>query len=112
MKSDDLFEMSNFNWKTTGLPSDIDVWTRTDPTYHGHDRYRIKVTKSKEWAGIFTVSQNPKFIKNINESLTVNEQNQILNWVREYYPLIISHIDGRIDSAEFALEIIKIRGSK
>lgn len=112
MNSDELFEMSNFNWRTTGLPPAIEIWTRTDPKYHGHDRYRVKVSKNSDWAGIFTVGQNPDFVKNINNALSVREQNQIILWIREYYPLIISLIDGKIDSAEFALEIRKIRGSK
>jgi hypothetical protein len=111
MNSDELFEMSNFGWRTTGLPSDINVWTRTDPEYHGHDRYRIKVTKSRRWAGIFTVGRDPKLVKNINDTLSVQDREQIINWIRDYYPLIISHIDGSIDSAEFAFEIQKIRGS-
>jgi hypothetical protein len=112
MKADELFEMSNFNYRTTGLPTYIEVWTRTDPKYHGHDRYRIKVTKNKEWAGIFKVGHDPELVDDLNRSLSKSDINEILNWIKEYYPLIISHIDGKIDSAELALEIQKIRGSK
>jgi hypothetical protein len=112
MNSDELFEMSNFNWRTTGLPSAIEIWTRTDPIYHGHDRYRIKVTKDSEWAGIFTVGSNPRLVKNIRNALSVSEVSELLAWIGEFYPIIISHIDGRIDSAELAWEIRKIRGSK
>jgi hypothetical protein len=112
MQYDELFEMSNFNWKTTGLPTYIEVWARTDPKYHGHDRYSLKVTKNNEWAGIFNVGQSPKFIKDLNKSLTTSDRNNIIAWIEEYYPLIISLIDGKIDSAEFAIELQKIRGSK
>ena len=112
MRAPELFEMSNFNSRTTGLPSSIEVWARTDPFSHGHNRYRIKVTKNKEWAAIFTVSRNPILVKNINGALLSSEISEIIDWVGEFYPLIISLIDGRLDSAEFSLELNKIRGSK
>lgn len=111
MRSDDLFEMSNFNWRTTGLPPDIGVWTRADFTYHGHNQYRIKISKSNEWAGIFTVGQRPRLVKDINKTLTTDDKNLIQKWIRDYYPLIINHIDGKIDSDEFSFELQKLRGS-
>jgi hypothetical protein len=110
--NDIMFEMSNFNYRTTGLPTNIEVWARADPVYHGHDRYRIKITKNKEWAAIFSIGQNPEIKKNINQSLTSSEQTQILQWIKDYFPLLISHIDGKIDSAELAFEIQKLRGEK
>lgn len=112
MKATDLFEMSNFNSRTTGLPSNIEVWARTDLLDHGHTRYRLKVTKNKEWTAIFTVCAVPKLVKNINSTLTGSEISSLLDWIEEYFPLIIGLIDGRIDSAEFALAILKIRGEK
>ena len=109
---DILYEMANFNSRTTGLPPNIEVWTRTDPLDHGHDKYRIKITKNKEWVGIFSVGENPTMRENVNNSLSVGEQNEILQWIKEFFPLIVSHIDGKIDSGEFSLEVQKIRGSK
>lgn len=41
----DLYEMSNFSPKTTGLSPGIAVWCRTDLTDHGHNRYMVKIRK-------------------------------------------------------------------
>ena len=110
MRGDELFEMSNFSSRTTGLPSNITVWCRTDPLNHGHDRYRIKVTKDNKWAGIFTVGQEPKLVKNINNDLSVGEVSTIQEWIKQYSSLIIELIDGKLDTAEFSFEIQKLRG--
>jgi len=108
---DILYEMSNFNARTTGLPSSIDIWARTDLQNHGHSRYRVKITKQQAWAAIFTVGSSPGLVKDINQSLLPKEVAQIQEWIRQFYPLIISLIDGKIDSAEFAIEMQKIRNS-
>jgi hypothetical protein len=110
--SDILYEMSNFKSRITGLPDNLEVCTRSDPDYHGHDRYRIKVTKDREWAGVFTVGHSPELKKNIGNRLTQAEITLILQWAKSYSSLIVSLIDGKIDSAEFGLELIKIRGQQ
>jgi hypothetical protein len=118
MKSEELFdedilyEMSNFNSRTTGLPLGIEIWTRSDPMYHGHNRYRIKVSKNKIWAAIFSVGADPKILKDISSTLSHSEKSAILSWVSEHYPLLIGHIDGKIDSGELSIELQKIKGSK
>lgn len=110
MNGDELFEMSNFSSRTTGLPSNITVWCRTDSFDHGHNRYRIKITKDNEWAGIFTVGQDSKFVKNINNSLSSSEINTIKQWINIYSSLIIGLIDGKLDTSEFSIELQKLRG--
>jgi hypothetical protein len=105
-----LYEMSDFGPRTTGLPDNIVVWTRSDSSDHGHNRYRVKVKKNREWAGIFTVGVNPLFVKNINNSLTVSEARSIIEWVQEYSSLIISLIDGKIGSDDFVVTMAKLRG--
>lgn len=109
MRSDELFEMSNFSSRTTGLPSNIMIWCRTDPLNHGHNRYRIKVTKDNKWAAIFSVGSHSEILKNINHSLTDSEQSMISDWIERYNSLIISLIDGKLDTAEFSFEIQKRR---
>lgn len=110
MIESDLYEMSNLSSKTTGLASNIIIWVRTDPLEHGHSRYRLKVTKDRMWTAIFTVSSTPTMVKDINQSLTIKETNSIIEWIETYYPLIISLIDGKIDTAEFSYELHRTKG--
>lgn len=49
--------------------------------------------------------------KNINGSISGQENTAILRWVSEYASLIIGLIDGKLDSSEFGIEIQKLRGS-
>jgi len=111
MTEDELYEMSNFKSKTTGLPESIEIWIRTDLSDHGHSRYRLKVRKNKVWAGIFLVGKDPKIIKDINNSLKEKEIKEINTWISTYSSLIISLIDDKIDTAEFAIILQKIRNS-
>ena len=109
--NDILYEMSNYHSKVTGLPDNIVLWVRTDSSDYGHSRYRVKIKKNKEWAGIYTVSKNPKQVKILNKNkLTNHEDNEIKKFIKTYSSLIISLIDDKIDSYEFANEILKIRG--
>lgn len=109
MKAGDLYEMSNFSSRTTGLPSNIVIWCRTDPLEHGHDKYRIKVTKDNDWAANFSVGSTSKLVKNVNSSLSGKELRMISEWVEKYSSLIISLIDGKLDTTEFGFEVQKIR---
>jgi len=109
MIEDDLYEMSNFSSRTTGLPSNIVVWCRTDPMEHGHNRYRIKITKNNQWAAIFSVGSNPKIVKNINNTLSSNDERLIIDWIKNYSSLIIGLIDGKLDTTEFGFELQKLR---
>jgi len=108
---DILYEMSNFRSRVTGLPSNIELWVRSDPVNHGHNRYRVKILKDKAWAAIYTVGQSPGMIKNINNSLSSTENKQILAFVEQYASIIIALIDSKIDTGEFEYELLKMRGA-
>lgn len=108
---DILFEMSNFNHKVTGLPHNIEVWVRTDPVNHGHNRYRVKILKDGRWSGIFTVGQDSHLVKNINDKLSQREQTEIKNWISSVSSLIIQLIDGKLDSYRFGEEVKKALNS-
>lgn len=108
---DDLYEMSNFNWRTTGLSSNIEVWCRTDPNDHGHSIYRLKIRKDREWAAIFTVGSEPLMVKDINNTISASEVSDITSWIMLYSSLLIGLIDSKIDTAEFAYELQKERNS-
>jgi len=105
-----LYEMSWFDYKTTGLPTNIKIWVRSDLKDHGHNRYRVKISKNNEWSAVFTVGKDPIKIKDINHALSPKEECQIIEFIREFYPLIIQLIDSKIDSGEMSNEIKKIRG--
>lgn len=109
---DILFEMSNFRSRVTGLPSNIEIWTRTDPVNHGHNRHRVKVLKDKQWAAIYTVGQTPKCVKNINQTINTSEDAKIVNFISTYSSLLVSLIDDKIDTGEFEYEVLKHRGVK
>jgi len=113
MTEDELYEMSNYKSKTTGLPENINVWVRTEVVSHGHSKYRIKISKDKmKWSGTFTVGKNPTFIAGKDQTnLSNKEIKVIIDWVSNYSSLIINHIDGILDSGEFAYEIQKARNS-
>ena len=107
-----LYEMSNFGPRITGLPPSITLWVRTETKQLPHSNYRVKVEKHNQYAAIFSVGQNPSLLKQSNKNkLTANEISDIADFIENYSSLIISHIDGKLDSGELALEILKIRGS-
>ena len=107
---DMLFEMSHFKSSVTGLPDNIEIWTRTDPINHGHNRYRIKIIKDKQWAGIYTVGQNPECVKDINQTIAISEDRQIKEFIIKFSSLIIGLIDNKFDTADFITQLLKIQG--
>lgn len=107
---DILFEMSNFGRSVTGLPDNIVLWVRTDLSDHGHNRYRLKVRKNREWAAIFSVGSNPILLKNLNNSLTTPEQNQVISFIRMYHTHIINLIDDKTTTDQFIMDVKKARG--
>ena len=109
--SNQLYEMSNFGHRTTGLPSNIDIWVRTETSKLQHSNYRIKVEKNKEYAAIFSVEEYPKMIiQSHKNKLTGDELNEIVDFIATHFDLIIDHIDGKIDSGDLAYEIRNARG--
>lgn len=118
MKADDflsenaLYEMSNYGPTTTGLPNGIVMWVRTETTTHGHSIYRIKISKNREDAGIYTVGQRPAQVKDINRTITTSEDQAIKKFIANYSSLLITHIDGKLDSSELGMLIKKDRGEK
>ena len=112
LPKDVLYEMSNYQSKVTGLPNNIVLWVRTDLSDYGHSRYRVKIKKDKVWAGIYTVGNEPEVIKDMrNNKLSNYEDKEIKNFIKQFSSLIISLIDEKIDSADFADEVRKIRGT-
>jgi hypothetical protein len=111
LSDDVLYEMSSIGWKTTGLSSNITVWVRSDPLNHGHNRYRVKILKDREWAAIYSVGSTPAQLKNINNSIMPGEDAQIKQFIKQFAPHIINLIDCTIDTVEFEMAVRKERGS-
>ncbi len=112
-QSDDdiMFEMSTLTPQETGLPNGIEVWARSDPVNHGHNRYRVKVLKDRAWAAIFSVGATPKLLKDINQSLTDGEQSTICTWIAANSSALINLIDCKISTTDCVIAIQKTRGS-
>ncbi len=108
----DLYEMSNFGYKTTGLSPSIEIWLITESKQLPHSNYRLKVDKNKEFSAIFSVAKTPVVLKQSDKNkLTAKEISNISDFITDNISLIIGHIDGKLDSGEFSIEIQKIRGS-
>jgi len=108
-----LFEMAHYSHATTGLPANIIIWVRTQPQALPHNKYRVKVTKNKESSVTFAVWDTKKqFDKTdvVKDQLSGREERLIKDFIKKYKSLIISHVDGKIDSTMLGMEIIKIRG--
>jgi hypothetical protein len=107
-----LYEISNFGHRTTGLTPSIEIWMRTETSQLPHSNYRVKIDKNKEYSAIFSVGKNPAILKSSHKNkLTNKEISEIKNFISNYSSLIIGHIDGKLDSGEFAIELQKIRGT-
>lgn len=107
---DIMFEMSTLTPRETGLPNGIEIWTRSDPINHGHNRYRVKVLKNRAWAAIFSVGSSPILLKNINQSLTDGEQTIISSWIAANSSTLINLIDCKISTTDCVVAIQKTRG--
>lgn len=107
---DILFEMSNVQSKVTGLPQNIQVWIRTDLSDHGHNRYRVKIRKNKQWAGVYLVNDNPSLAAPGHVELSSSEDKEVKTFIKTFTSLIISLIDEKISTGEFEYEVVKIRG--
>lgn len=111
--TNNLYEMSNYGPRTTGLSSAIEIWLRTEPIQLPHSNYRVKIDKNKQYSAIFSVEQLPRILKHSHKNkLSASEIHEIKDFILDNLSLIISHIDGKLDSGEFAMEIQKTRGSK
>jgi len=110
-----LYEMSDLTPDITGLPDNIIIWARVDSSDHGHNRYKVKATKNREFSAIFLVSKKPVIKKesNIPKNRLSSKEKQIVSaFIIKYSSLIISWIDGKLTSNQVNTEILKIRGTE
>ena len=96
----DLFEMSNFRSKTTGLADGTTLWVRTEPYELAHNKYRIKISHPQKGSAAFAIwGDEPKQVEGDWE--VSGKDLKLLNTlIRDTYKDIRNHIDGEIDSAE------------
>lgn len=103
---DQLFEMSNYRPKTTGLPMVIWLETKSGKEKHGP---RIKVQKKHgnkikagEWVAV-TVSDEPKIAD--GSGLSNSDFTLVSMFILQNKKSILDLWNGKIDSAEFAQKI-------
>lgn len=107
-----ILEMANLKAKITDLPANIILWTRPQPNELPHNKYRIKVTKDHKHTVSFSASSQPKIVEKYNVGKKYNldayEYNEIIKFIQQFYSLLISYIDGKIDADSLEYEIQKI----
>lgn len=107
-----IFEMSNLKANITDLPANIVLWTRPQPLELPHDKYRIKVTKDHKHTATYSVSSSADIIQQYRVDkryrLDAYEEKEIKRFIIQFYPLLISYIDAKLNDTELEYEIQKI----
>jgi hypothetical protein len=107
-----IFEMSHLKSNITDLPPNIILWTRPQPNELPHNKYRLKVTKDHKHSVSYSISNNPIEVEKYNVGKKYNldgyEKKEIVKFIHQFYPLLISYVDAKIDADELEYEIQKI----
>jgi hypothetical protein len=107
-----LFEMANLKSKITDLPANIILWTRAQPDELPHTKYRLKITKDHKHPVTYSVAKEPEVLERYNVgkkySLDSYEESQIIKFIKQFYPLIISYVDAKISADDLEYQIQKI----
>jgi hypothetical protein len=111
-----IFEMANLKAKITDLPANIVLWTRPQPNELPHNKYRIKVTKDHKHPISYSISSQPEIVEKYNVGKKYNldayEHKEIVRFIQQFYPLLISYVDAKITDDELEYEIQKINKEK
>lgn len=95
-----LYEMSNFNSNTTGLPSGIKLWVREEPTGLPHTKYRIKLSHPQYGSAVFALwGEKPEQVAG-DWSVSGKNLTAVVNLLSKTHKQIRAHIDGELDTAE------------
>lgn len=97
---ENLYEMSNFSYRNTGLPSGADLWLRTEPGALPHVKYRIKIDHPQKGSAVFAIWGNEAKQVEGSWKVTGEDLKKIQTLVYLTRADLIKHIDGEIDSGE------------
>ncbi len=95
-----LYEMSNFQSKTTGLPPGIKLWVREEPKGLPHTKYRIKISHPQRGSAVFAIWGDEPVQVAGDWKITGKELTAIQALLNRTANDIRKHIDGSIDSSE------------
>lgn len=95
-----LYEMSNFNSATTGLPDGTKLWVRTEPVALPHVKYRIKINHPQKGSAVFAIwGDVPEQVAG-DWTVTGKDLSSVVTPIQKTYNEIRAHIDGHLDTAD------------
>ena len=104
-----LYEMSNYDASDTGLPGDVMLWVRTEPTVLPHVKYRIKVGSPQRGSAVFAIWGDEAKQVEGDWKVSGKELKKIKLLVRLTYNQLRGHIDGEISSGQLGRILDGIR---
>jgi len=102
MKMQELYEMSNYGYFTTGLTPGTKLWIRTTMEELPHDKYRVKIDHPQYGSAEFRLIDGKMMSGNWNHKKTLKKLMKLLDLVGSD---IRDHIDGMKDSGELGLDL-------
>jgi len=106
-----LFEMSNYSSKTTGLEGTT-MWVRTEPGVLPHIKYRVKFQHPQKGSAVFAFWGEDIQQVAGNWKLTGKSLTKVKTLLQLIQGDIIKHIDGKLDSTELGKRIESAREKK
>ncbi|MGI0077276.1 MAG: hypothetical protein ACREAU_07720 [Nitrosopumilaceae archaeon] len=106
---ENLYEMSTYLDRNTGLPTGTKLWVRTEPKALQHVKYHIKISHPQKGSAVFALWGDEAKQVTGDWEVTGKDLTKIQTLVALTQKDLISHIDGTTDSADltFALQRVK-----
>lgn len=95
-----LYEMSNFFDKDTGLPPGTELWVRAEPNELEHVKYRIKLIHPQRGSAVFAVWGNQTNQLRGNWKVSGRDLKKVQTLIMLTRQEILNHIDGIMSSAD------------
>lgn len=104
-----LYEMSNFQHHTTGLPSGTRLWISAEPEVLPHVRYRINIDHPQRGSAVFAIWGDDAEQVEGDWKVSGRDLRKIKTLVTLAKDSLRKHIDGLGDSADLASVLLKIK---
>jgi len=104
-----LYEMSNFNDKTTGLMPGTKLWVREEPIELPHTKYRLKLSHPQKGDAVFSLWGDETQQVAGNWKVSGKDLKKITLLINLAHVSLRNHIDGIEDSAELAQKLSNIK---
>jgi len=106
---DNLYEMSNFNNDTTGLPNGTKLWIREEPKVLPHTKYRVKIEHPQHGSAIFALWGDEAQQVGGKWKVTGKDLKKIQMLIYLVGDSLRNHIDGNEDSRELANNLLNAK---